>query len=338
MSVLPACANCNSALQGPYCSNCGQKASDYHRPIWWILGEFMDAVFSFDSRTFRTLWLLFGEPGEFTRRYNSGQRASLLPPFRLFVIATFLFFLTLQVTGLALVAFNTKIIDRKDLPQHAIDEIKREAPAVLTASDDDKTLTSVTIDFFVPINKSSPRPGLTAEQKARIAKGEADMDKDNATDKDEDGWLKVIRGYGHRVVRGFETAMEDPLKLNGPLNVWLPRVMLFLVPVFALLLALIHWWPRVYYIEHLIFALHIHTVLFVGLTIVALAVAIFGTAGFLELAVGPILFVYFLMALKRVYNRGWVLTSVKTVGVLLVYSVILTATLGLALVQALSEL
>jgi len=49
----------------------------------------MDAVFSFDSRTFRTLWLLFGEPGEFTRRYNSGHRASLLPPFRLFVIATF---------------------------------------------------------------------------------------------------------------------------------------------------------------------------------------------------------------------------------------------------------
>src|SRR5689334_24122640 len=89
MSVLPACANCNTTLQGPYCSNCGQKASDYHRPIWWILGEFMDAVFSFDSRTFRTLWLLFGEPGEFTRRYNSGQRASLLPPFRLFVIATF---------------------------------------------------------------------------------------------------------------------------------------------------------------------------------------------------------------------------------------------------------
>ena len=79
-----------------------------HRPIWWILGEFMDSVFGYDSRTFRTLWLLFAEPGEFTRRYNAGQRASLLPPFRLFVIATLVFFVTLQVTGLAMVAFKTQ--------------------------------------------------------------------------------------------------------------------------------------------------------------------------------------------------------------------------------------
>jgi hypothetical protein len=39
MTVLPACANCGTALNGPYCSNCGQKASDYHKPIWWIVGE-----------------------------------------------------------------------------------------------------------------------------------------------------------------------------------------------------------------------------------------------------------------------------------------------------------
>src|SRR6185436_10626642 len=157
-------------------------------------------------------------------------------------------------------------------------------------------------------------------------------------DPDEAGMLKTLKSYGRRVLAGFEVAMEDPLKLNGPLNVWLPRMMLFLVPVFALLLAVIHWWPRVYYIEHLIFALHIHTVLFFGLTIVALAVAFFGTAGFLEIALWPILFVYFLMAMKRVYNRGWVLTSVKSVGIVLIYSVILTASLCLALLQALSEL
>ena len=339
MSVLPTCANCHAALQGPYCSNCGQKASDYHRPIWWILGEFMDAVLSFDSRTFRTLWLLFGEPGEFTRRYNSGQRASLLPPFRLFVIATFLFFLTLQLTGLALVSFETKTIAAKDLSPEAIQALKRESSATVTTDDDNKTFTTVQLEFFVPIKPGAARPGLTAEQKARLAKNEAEIDKeDTKADPDELGLYKTLKGYGHRIIQGFQKAMDDPLKLNGPLNVWLPRVMLLLVPVFALLLALIHWRPRVYYIEHLIFALHIHTVLFVALTIVAFAVAIFGTAGFLEIAVGPILFVYFLMAMKRVYNRGWFLTSVKTVGVVLVYSVILTATLSMALLQALSEL
>ncbi len=339
MSVLPACANCNTALQGPYCSNCGQKAADLHRPIWWILGEFMDAVFSFDSRTFRTLWLLFGEPGEFTRRYNSGHRASLLPPFRLFVIATFLFFLTLQATGLALVAFNTKIISTKGLPPEAIKALQQEASATVT-TDNDKTFTSVHLDFFVPMASGAARRGLTAEQKARLEKNEADMDKENAAEEaaDQSGWYKTLRAYGHRVVQGFEKAMEDPLRLNGPLNVWLPRIMLVLVPVFALLLAAVHWWPRVYYVEHLIFALHIHTVMFFALTIVALAVALFGDTGFLGLAVWPILLVYFWMAMKRVYARGWLLTSLKTIAVWLIYSVILTASLSLALLQALTEL
>jgi hypothetical protein len=114
--------------------------------------------------------------------------------------------------------------------------------------------------------------------------------------------------------------------------------MLVLVPVFALLLALMHWWPRVYYVEHLIFALHIHTVMFFALTIVALSVVLFGDTGFLGVAVWPILLVYFWMAMKRVYARGWLLTSLKTITVWLVYSVILTASLGLALLQALTEL
>jgi hypothetical protein len=340
MSVLPACANCNTALQGPYCSNCGQKASDYHRPFWWILGEFMDAVFSFDSRTFRTLWLLFGEPGEFTRLYNSGHRASLLPPFRLFVIASFLFFLTLQMTGLALVAFRTNVVQMDSLPAAAQKQIRdHKGEGTFITSDDGKTVAAVQIDFFVPI-KPGEAHGLTAEEKARFEKGKEELDREQPKDEsaDDAGMMKTIRAYGKKAMEGFEKALEDPLKLNGPLNVWLPRVMLILVPVFAFLLAMIHWRPRVYYVEHLIFALHLHTVMFFALTIVALVVAYFGTAGFLDLAVWPILFVYFLMAMKRVYNRGWFLTVVKSAGVLMIYSVILTATLGLALVQALSEL
>ena len=338
MSVLPACANCNSALQGPYCSNCGQKASDYHRPIWWILGEFMDAVFSFDSRTFRTLWLLFGEPGEFTRRYNSGQRASLLPPFRLFVIATFLFFLTLQVTGLALVAFKTKSISVTGMTPEQIQTLQKTQTAMV-ATNDDKVFTSVQLEFFVPITPGAHRPGLTAEEKARLDKQEAEIDNDKAiVATDEAGIYKTLQGYGHRVIQGFQRAMEDPLKLNGPLNVWLPRIMLFLVPVFALLLALMHWRPRVYYVEHLIFALHIHTVIFVALTLVALVVAIFGDVGFLGIAVWPILLVYFWMAMKRVYGRGWILTTLKVATVTVVYSLILSISLSLALLQALSEI
>lgn len=339
MSVLPACANCSSSLSGPYCAHCGQKATDLHKPIWWIAGEFLDAVFSFDSRTFRTIWLLFGEPGEFTRRYNEGQRASLLPPFRLFLIATVIFFVALQLTGLALVTIKPKtvVLDPNAPGQaEALKEMKQDG---LQISADGKTVTGVEMDFFVPIDSTKPHTTLTAEQRKQFEDGRAALRKEaeKSTDPNEAAMWGSVAGYSDRVMQGFERAVDDPLKLNGALNVWLPRVMLLLVPVFAFLLAIMHWRPRVYYVEHLIFALHIHTVIFFALAIVVLAVGFFGDVGFLSIALGPILAVYLWMAMKKVYGRGVFFTSLKFAVILMVYSTILTASLGIAFMQALSE-
>lgn len=335
MSVLPACANCGTALNGPFCSHCGQKASDTHRPFWWIFGEFLDSVFGYDSRTFRTLWLLFAAPGEFTRRYNAGQRASLLPPFRLFVIATLVFFLTLQATGLAMVAFKMRSIPLDSLPPEAVEAIKKESNAEVTFKDD-KTISVVTMELFVPA-AAVERVTLTEEQKRGFARAsDALTAESKSASADEAGWLRWIESKGTRISEGYQRALADPLKLNGPLNVWLPRLMLVLVPIFALLLAVMHWWPKVFLFEHLVFSIHIHTVVFVALSLVALTAAILGDAGFLW-AIWLLLAVYLWMAMKRVYGRSWWLTSLKLLGLLMVYSIILTAGLGVVFLIALSE-
>jgi hypothetical protein len=335
MSVMPTCANCGTVLNGPFCSHCGQRASDTHRPFWWIAGEFLDAVFGYDSRTFRTLWLLFAEPGEFTRRYNIGQRASLLPPFRLFVIATLVFFLALQATGLAMVAFKTRTIPVASLSPEAIEAIKKRSGAQLTI-DNKKTITVVTTELFVPA-QSVEHVMLSDEEKRSIAQvNEALQVEEGKATADEKGWLHWIQGKGKRIAEGNQRALSDPVKLNAPLNVWLPRLMLVLVPVFALLLAAMHWWPKVYLFEHLIFSIHIHTVFFVALALVTLFAALLGDADFLW-AIWLILAVYLWMAMKRVYGRSWWLTSLKFAALLAVYSIILTAGLGTIFLIALSE-
>ncbi len=331
MTVLPSCANCGTALTGPYCSNCGQKASDYHRPFWWILGEFLDSVFNYDSRTFRTLWLLFAEPGEFTRRYILGKRASLLPPFRLFVIATVVFFLTLQLTGLAMVAFKIERMSLSSLPESVLAEIRREAPNRIKS---DNTVETLSIEFFVPADSIKPVT-LTEEQKKAVLDATTDV-QGKASDAEEAAWLRWFQNKIARIQIGVEHAMADPVKLNGPLNTWLPRLMLVLVPVFALLLAVMHWWPRVFLIEHLVFSTHIHTVLFVALSLVALAAAIVGDAGFLW-SVWLVLAIYVWMAMYRVYGRSWWLTSIKFVALLFVYSIVLMAGFGFVFLAALSE-
>ena len=332
MAVMPQCANCGTALNGPYCSNCGQKASDYHRPFWWIAGEFLDSVFGYDSRTFRTLWLLFAEPGEFTRRYIDGKRASMLPPFRLFVIASLVFFLTLQLTGMAIVAFQMKTVT---LPPEALEALKKnpkDQPG-LTIKDSNK-VTVVTMEFFVPANQIQ-HVKLTEEQRRSVL-DVSDAIKADSKDPDEQDWAKWLQAKGKRVTEGYERALADPLKLNGPMNVWLPRLMLVLVPVFALLLAVTHWWPRVFLIEHIVFSTHIHTVVFVALSLAAVSAAILGDSGFMW-AIWTILAVYLWMAMKHVYQRSWWLTSLKFAGVLLVYSTFLATGLGIVFVLALSE-
>lgn len=335
MTVLPSCANCGTALNGPFCSNCGQKASDLHRPIWWIAGEFLDAVFGYDSRTFRTIWLLFAEPGEFTRRYIDGKRASMLPPFRLFVIATLLFFITLQVTDVALMAFKVRPLSPRELQAESVKHIK-VTPSGPTVRTGPKPTSTVDIEFFVPAG-SFRHVTLTPAEKQQMQDDAVQIDIDPKTiDPDELGWVQWIKAKAKRVREGRDRALADPMKLNGPLNQWLPRLMLVLVPVFALLLAVMHWRPRVYLAEHVVFSVHVHTVIFVALSLSALAVAIVGGSGFLW-AVWLILLVYLWMAMYRVYGRSWWLTTIKYIALITVYSIVLSVGLFVAFVLALSE-
>lgn len=45
-----------------------------------------------DGRLWRTLWLLLSKPGEVSRQFVANRRASFLPPFRLYLIISLVFF------------------------------------------------------------------------------------------------------------------------------------------------------------------------------------------------------------------------------------------------------
>jgi hypothetical protein len=254
----------------------------------------------------------------------------------LFLVATVVFFVTLQLTGLAMVAFKTRTVDLKSLPPEAVAEIRKQQEGAQVTIAADGKVSVVTLELFVPVHPGDQRP-MTEDQKRGVAEVRKAFEADSkAASPDEAGWLKWIEAKGKRIAEGYERALTDPLKLNGPLNVWLPRLMLVLVPIFALLLALVHWWPRVYLIEHLVFSIHIHTVVFVALSLVALAAAMLGDSGFLW-AVWLLLIIYLWMAVYRVYGRSWWLTTLKVAGVLMVYSFVLMAGLGAIFLLALSE-
>ena len=89
------CRNCGHMVEGRYCPNCGQLAASFHRPILSLIGETISDTFTFDGRLARTLPVLFFRPGRLTKNYTAGKRARYVPPFRLFLIASLVFYLVL---------------------------------------------------------------------------------------------------------------------------------------------------------------------------------------------------------------------------------------------------
>ena len=85
------CLNCGTELIGSHCHACGQHAH-VHRTLTAFFHDFLHGVLHFEGKIWRTLPLLAWKPGDLTRRYIDGQRASFISPIALFLFCVFLMF------------------------------------------------------------------------------------------------------------------------------------------------------------------------------------------------------------------------------------------------------
>lgn len=92
------CLNCGASLTDPYCNQCGQHAH-VHRTLGAFFHDFAHGVLHFEGKIWRTFPLLVWKPGELTRRYVEGQRASFVSPIALFLFCVFFMFAVIGLTG-----------------------------------------------------------------------------------------------------------------------------------------------------------------------------------------------------------------------------------------------
>jgi hypothetical protein len=92
------CLNCGTPLTGPFCHQCGQHAH-VHKTLGAFFHDFLHGVLHFEGKIWRTLPLLAWRPGELTRRYIDGQRASFVSPIALFLFSVFLMFGVIGLTS-----------------------------------------------------------------------------------------------------------------------------------------------------------------------------------------------------------------------------------------------
>ena len=90
---MPVCSNCQSSLDGEYCSTCGQRNLDLEKPIWSLVGAVISETFEVDGRAASTVRTLFRHPGMLTSEFLAGRRVAYSPPLRLYLAFSIAFFL-----------------------------------------------------------------------------------------------------------------------------------------------------------------------------------------------------------------------------------------------------
>ena len=269
------CLNCGAALTGRYCANCGQTA-DVHVPSTReLFHEAIEGITHSDSRLWNSLKLLWFKPGRLTQEFVAGRRVAYLPPFRLYLVLSVIFFLAASFYHPEL---NLAVFTKEGKVQ------------VLTTSE--ASCDNTQFERFV---------------------------SDALAQRLRHGCKMVVRDHGASLVHVAIGTM--------------PKAMFILLPLIAFLHMLMYWRPRHRYAEHLLFFLHVQAFFFSAMTLVVLLgnaadawPRIEGAVQILSLALLGSLPLYTVVAMKRVFNAGWLRTLLKGFALFIVYAVVLEVT------------
>jgi uncharacterized protein DUF3667 len=89
----PNCLNCGARLKGQYCGTCGQRSRSRLISLWELISDAFGDLLEIDSRLWQTLLPLLIRPGQLTADYLQGKRARFMPPFRMYLVLSLLFFI-----------------------------------------------------------------------------------------------------------------------------------------------------------------------------------------------------------------------------------------------------
>jgi hypothetical protein len=91
------CSNCATPLppDARFCPQCGQKNHGLNIPIGRLIEEMAEGVLHLDNKSLHTIKALVFKPGFLTTEYITGKRVRYVPPVRLYIFISFIFFFLL---------------------------------------------------------------------------------------------------------------------------------------------------------------------------------------------------------------------------------------------------
>src|SRR6266700_3153449 len=314
---LTHCENCGTQLRGHWCAQCGQPAIDYRRSFRYVIADLLDEFLNWDSKFFATIVLLVARPWKLTNQFLAGHRVRYVHPLRLYLLASILFFFAVNYWAKSLHLQPGKItskdraeiesaLDAQNLTPEQRAKVERslnmanispEVAAIMAAKGKDTTPEETGIPQATPTSRETATPP-------------AFFQSGNPSTPFEK-WIETrakekIGEHGTNLQLFAKTLISN-----------LPYMMLCCIPLFALVLKILYIRREVFYIDHLIYALHIHSFAYLATILIILA-----TIGLSSVASGAfggwiiaLLWITFaaqiFLSIRRVYRQGWFISIFK---------------------------
>lgn len=223
------CRNCGAAVPGHYCAECGQSRDIRVLSMSEVAGDVTHSLLHLDSRVWRTLRTLVLSPGRLTNEFIAGRHQHYLPPFRLYLVISLLFF------GLSAITRDSLVGWTEDPEETVI--------APIVAGSGEKAAAPETTGMETPGSAAAAAPTpVDVDLGGRFAWLEAAI---------EEAAAKIRQDRGRR--------LGELMLANAP------KAMFVFLPLIAAVALLFYWRPRRLYAEHLVFFLHAHALLFLAL-------------------------------------------------------------------------
>ncbi|MGQ7868124.1 DUF3667 domain-containing protein [Sunxiuqinia sp. sy24] len=307
-----ACSNCSHEFKGFYCPNCGQSSSEFDRPVGFVFYDFLGNLLAFDSRFVRTFRDLVFKPGFLTVEFFKGRRARYAPPFRIYIFMSFILFLLLQIMSnrglnVALEYSMSQqwngVLASDSVVNASLDSLEVQ----LNLADNPES--SMQLDYADLLQAGSLGKGLHRLANQLETKAEREDDP-------------IKRGELFHLAQMF----RSPDQLIAKFLKYLSYAFFILLPVFALLLSLVYFWQKIFYIRHLIFSVHLHAFIFFLLSLEVTAyLTLPDRMSAFSLWLLLLIPGYSYWALKKVYKQTYLKTLGKFLFLGFTYNIILMA-------------
>jgi hypothetical protein len=323
-TVSVSCGNCGAALTGPYCAHCGQHAHDSARTMAALLHDGWHVLTHVDGRFWRSMHYLLLRPGRLTQEYFAEHRARYLPPVRLYLVLSALFF-----------AFGALAASSSHLAKHPAAGAARNASAAPSTSvAGSSTAASGTSSAHAPddddldLDEARENPVAYGVESGFTGMFDAFKGSDCATLEVRPSWMQ---DRWRDLCARNQAGHGEPLRQAFLHNI--PKMMFLFVPLAALTMLLLYWFPRHYYVEHLVLFLHNHAAVFLILMVegmlswIARLLGWRWVHGWLLTLTTFYMVWYMYRAMRVYYGQGFVLTLSKYLVVGFSYTIALSITL-----------